>query len=67
MNEMIWYCTEDLHIYPNEEQARNAFNMWCEHFDEEPNEDIFRQCYKEISFLNYNKDTMDSVNGYYGA
>ena len=54
MSEIIWYCTEDGTIYPNEVEARKAYREWCEAHYSEYDEEIFKDCYHPITFRDYN-------------
>lgn len=65
MNEIIWYCLEDGLIFPNEEEARKAYKHLCDKWGEEYDEVIFSECYSPITFLNYNKEELESENGYF--
>lgn len=58
MNQKIWYCTEDGYIFPNETAAREGYKLWLkENMDEDDfDEEIFRACYKEITFAEYNEE-----------
>lgn len=57
MNRTIWYCTEDSTIYPDETTAREGYKKFlvenmCE---DNYNEDIFKLCYRPITFEEYNE------------
>ena len=54
MNETIWLSIEDGYIFPNEEEARKGYAQWCEEVGETFSEEIFKKCYKEMTFEYYN-------------
>lgn len=54
MDEIIWYCTDDNTIYPDEAEAKKAYYEWCEANYSEYDEKIFKDCYRPITFQNYN-------------
>ena len=56
MNETIWLSTEDGYIFPNEEEARKGSAQWCEDVGETFDEEIFKKCYKEMTFDYYNRN-----------
>lgn len=56
MNETIWLSTEDGCIFPNEEEARKGYAQWCEDVGETFSEEIFKKCYKEMTFEYYNRN-----------
>lgn len=57
MEQKIWYCTEDGFIFPDEASAREGYKQWLREntCEEDFEEDTFRECYKEITFAEYNK------------
>ena len=55
MNQTIWYCSEDEFIFPDEEAAREGYRKWCQEYDEEFDEEIFRACYQEVTFEEFNE------------
>lgn len=57
MNRILWYCTEDGTIYPDEATAREGYKKWLvENVSEDDyDEDIFRTCYLPITFEKYNE------------
>lgn len=56
MNEKIWFSTEDGYIFPNEEAAREGYARWCVDVGETFSEEIFKECYIEITFDDYNRN-----------
>lgn len=56
MNEKIWVSTEDGWIFPNEEEARKGYAEWCKDAGEPFDEEIFKDCYQEITFEFYNNN-----------
>lgn len=59
MNQMIWYCTEDGTIYPNEHEARKGYAEFCKENAEDFDEEIFTLCYQPISFADYNEQVKE--------
>ena len=59
MNEKIWYCTEDGAIFPNQSMALKGYCDWLKENSINGEKDfdieIFNECYKEITFEEYNK------------
>lgn len=57
MNRILWYCTEDGTIYPDETTAREGYKEWLIENASEYNydEDIFKTCYRPITFRAYNQ------------
>ena len=55
MDSIIWYCTEDGTLYPNEKLARKYYKKWCKDTGTDYYEEIFTECYKPISFIEYNQ------------
>ena len=59
MKEKIWYCTEDFTIYPTEKDARKGYIEWLVKNTKDGkknySEEIFRECYREISFKEFNE------------
>lgn len=55
MNQTIWYCAEDNFIFPDEKAAREGYKKWCQNNGEYFDEEIFHDCYKEITFEEFNK------------
>lgn len=57
MNQTIWYCMEDEFIFPDEASAREGYRQWLRENTNEDDfdEEIFNECYKEITFEEYNK------------
>lgn len=66
MDEVIWYCTEDYCIFPNEEEARKGYQAYCDYTGEEYSEMVFRNCYKATTFLEFNKECTENESGYFG-
>ena len=54
MEQKIWYCTEDGFIFPDENAAREGYKKWCQKYNEPFDEEIFRACYLEITFKEFN-------------
>lgn len=69
MEEIIWYCTEDGCIFPNEKEARKGLQAWYKAtggpVDEDEFEETFETYYKPVTFLQYNKDALGSKDGYF--
>lgn len=61
MNQIIWYCTEDASIYPNEKSAREGYLAWVggeEYFEEE----VFNKCYIPMTMEEYWKEVRDMID-----
>lgn len=63
MNQTIWYCTEDEYIFPDENAAREGYLQWLRENLNEDNfdEETFHECYKEITFEEYNRLKMEPL------
>lgn len=56
MNQTIWYCTKNMRIFPNKDEAMREYKKWLEENNciDFFNED-FPMLYKEITFTEYNE------------
>lgn len=59
MNRTLWVNTDNMHIFPDEKEARCDYKVECDMYNEPFSEQGFRNTYVEVSFAEYNKEVDD--------